>query len=156
MIRRVLALCFALTLLGGMVSCGLASKAKKATGLVNGKLSLQVGISDRANQNSPVALDLLLIKDKTLLKTAQGMSASDWFTKKTQLQRQYSKTLEVKSWEWVPGQRISPIDFTVPSGVGGIVVFANYASAGAHNAPLPTRGKVSIFLDDEDFVVESK
>jgi len=156
MMRRVCVIFFALVFLIAMVSCGVTKKAKKVTGLVNGKLSLQVGISDQANQNSPIAVDLLLIKDKTLLKAAQGMSASDWFTKKPQFKRQYSKTLEVRSWEWVPGQTIAPIDFTVASDVGGIVVFANYGSPGAHNAPLPTRGKVSIFLDDEDFVVQSK
>ncbi len=36
------------------------------------------------------------------------------------------------------------------------MIFANYASAGPHSAPLPTSGKVTIFLDDDDFTVEGK
>jgi len=155
--RCVPALCLALTVLNALLGCGvskgLVHRATRVAHVSNGKLSLQIAISPTANQNSPVAVDVLLIRDKNFLKTAQGLSASDWFTKKLQLQRQNPKAIEVKSWEWIPGQSVAPISFVVPVDVQAAMMFANYASGGPHSAPLPTSGKVSIFLDDEDFTV---
>jgi type VI secretion system protein len=160
MIRRVLAVCFTLTVLGALVGCGvpkgMAKRAARTARVSSGKLSLQVALSSAANQNSPVAVDVLLIKDKSFLKTAQGLSANDWFVKKLQLQRQFPNGMEVRSWEWVPGQSVKPISFVVPVDTQGAMMFANYASAGPHSAPLPVSGKIVIFLDDDDFTIQSK
>ena len=75
-------------MLGVLVGCGISKtvvkRATRTAGVSSGKLSLRVAISSGANQNSPVAVDVLLIKDKSFLKTAQGLSANDWFTKKMQ------------------------------------------------------------------------
>lgn len=158
--RCVLALCLALAVLSALAGCGVSKglmhKATRVAHVSSGKLSLQVAISSTANQNSPVAVDVLLIRDKTFLKTAQSMSASDWFAKKMQLQRQNPKAMEVKSWEWIPGQDVAPISFVVPVDVQAAIMFANYGTGGTHSAPLPTSGKVSIFLDDEDFTVNQQ
>lgn len=160
MFRCVLALCLTLTVLNALAGCGvskgLAHRATRAAHVTSGKLSLEMAISSTANQNSPVAVDVLLIKDKTFLKTAQGLTASDWFSKKMQLQRQFPKAMEIKSWEWVPGQTIAPVSFVVPVDVQAAMMFAYYASPGPHSANLPTKGKVAVFLDDDDFTVESK
>ena len=133
-----------------------AKKVARTAHVSSGQLSLQVAVSSGVNQNSPVAVDVLLIEDKSFLKTAQGLSANDWFLKKAQLQRQFPKGMEVKSWEWVPGQSVAPISFVVPVDTQGAMIFANYASAGPHSAPLPMSGKVSIFLDDDDFTINNK
>ena len=145
-------------MLGVLVGCGISKtvvkRATRTAGVSSGKVSLRVAISPGANQNSPVAVDVLLIKDKSFLKTAQGLSASDWFTKKMQLQRQFPKGMEVMSWEWVPGQNVALITFVVPVDTQAAMMFANYASAGPHSAPLPMSGKVAVFLDDEDFTID--
>jgi len=114
-------------------------------------LNLDVGIDSEANKNSPVAMDVVLIKDKNFWKTAPDMSAKDWFARKDDLQRRYGKKLQVSSWEWVPGQPIAPITVKVPRWLYGAMVFANYPSPGSHSAPLPAGGKVSISLGEEDF-----
>ena len=62
--------------------------------------------------------------------------------------------MEVRSWEWVPGQNVAPITLVVPVDTQAAMMFANYASAGPHSAPLPMSGKVAIFLDDEDFTID--
>lgn len=158
--RCVLALCLALTVFNALVGCGVSKglmhRATRVAHVSSGKLSLKVDISDNANQNTPVAVDVLLIRDKSFLKTVQNMSANDWFAKKLQLQRQNPKALAepVMSWEWVPGQPVAPISFVVPVDVQAVMMFANYASGGPHSAPLPKSGNVSILLDDEDFVVK--
>ena len=159
MSRCVLALCLALTVFSALLGCGVSKgimhRAERVAHVSSGTLSLQIDISPTANQNSPVAVDVVLIRDKNFLKTVQGMSANDWFTKKMQLQRQNPKAIaEVKSWEWIPDQFIGPINFVVPVDVQAAMMFANYASGGPHSAPLPTSGKVAISLGDEDFTVK--
>jgi type VI secretion system protein len=146
--------------LGALTGCGVSKGALKRTTRVahvsSGKLAMQVAIAPAANQNSPVAVDVVLIKDKNFLKAASAMSAADWFAKKTQLQRQNPKAMDVMSWEWVPGQEIQPISFVVPVDTQAAMMFANYASSGPHSAPLPTSGKVAVSLDDDDFTINSK
>ena len=153
-------LCCTMAVLVLVVGCGIpktvAKKVARTAHVSNGQLSLQVAVSSSVNQNSPVAVDVLLIKDKSFLKTAQGLSANDWFLKKAQLERQFPKGMEVRSWEWVPGQSVAPISFMVPVDTQGAMIFANYASAGPHSAPLPRSGKVAIFLDDDDFTIDNK
>jgi type VI secretion system protein len=159
MLRCVLACCLTLLLPGALAGCGvskgLAKRATRVARVSSGKMSLQVAISPDANQNSPVAVDVLLIKDKSLLKAAQGMSAKDWFAKKRQLTNQYPKAVEVQSWEWIPGQTIGPISFVVPVDVEGAMMFARYASDGPHSLPLPTSGKVAVCLGSEDLKINS-
>ena len=156
----VWALCLTLTLLCALTGCGvskgMAKRAARVAKLSNGKLLLQVAISSNANQNSPVAVDVLLIRDKAFLKAAQGMSASDWFAKKSQMQLQFPKAAEINSWEWIPGQAVRPVSIDVPVDAQAAMMFANYASAGPHSAALPTQGKVTIVLDDQDFTVDNK
>lgn len=118
-------------------------------------VDLNVNIDAAANKNSPVALDVVLIKDKNFWKAAPAMTAKDWFAQKRDLQRRYGKKLEVNSWEWVPGQPIAPIMVKVPRRLSGAMVFANYPTPGTHSAPLPKGGKVSISLQNDDFTMET-
>src|SRR5262245_61010473 len=118
---RKAALVFAaLIMLAFASGCSLSKKAvdktkAKAKALANrailrpSPLDLDVGIDPEANKNSPVALDVVLIKDKGFWKAAPELSAKDWFARKSDLQRRYGKKLQVSSWEWVPGQAIAPI-----------------------------------------------
>ena len=134
------------------------SKVKKITNratLRPSPLDLSVGIDPAANKNSPVALDVVLIKDKNFWKTAPATSAKDWFAQKSDLQRRYGKKLQVSSWEWVPGQPIAPITVKIPRWLSGAMVFANYPTPGTHSAPLPLGGKVSISLQKDDFKMET-
>ncbi|HEX3095207.1 MAG TPA: hypothetical protein VHW72_21380 [Candidatus Angelobacter sp.] len=150
-------LCTGLALLG-MTGC---SKVKStAKGVANRALlrpsptGLKVGIDPDANRNSPVALDVVLIKDKNFWKAAPAMSAKDWFAQKNDLQRRYGKKMQVQSWEWVPGQPIGPITVKAPRGLSGAMVFANYPTPGTHSAPLPLGSKININLQKDDFTME--
>jgi len=117
-------------------------------------LDLKTSIAADANNNSPVELDVVLIKDKGLWKTAPSMTAKDWFGQKQDLERRYRNKLIVNSWEWAPGQPINPIVIRVPRGLNGAMVFASYPSPGTHSAPIPKGGKVAIALKQDDFTLE--
>jgi type VI secretion system protein len=158
---------FLLLLILGLAGCSkskaVVDSTKKAADKVVQKvtlrpspLDLKVGIDPAANGNSPVALDVVLIKDKNFWKTAPSMSAKDWFAQRGDLERRYRTKLEVRSWEWVPGQPIPPINVKVPRRFKGAMVFADYPSPGTHSAPIPLGGKVVISLQRDDFVMETK
>src|SRR5579864_7847060 len=153
--RLVLSL---LMICAGCTACSnIKNKAKAIANRVTlqpSPVNLDVGIDANANKNSPVALDVVLIKDKNFWKTAPAMTAKDWFAQRSDLQRRYGNKLQVRSWEWVPGQPIAPIIVKVPRRLSGAMVFANYPSPGTHSAPLPLGGKVSISLQQDDFTME--
>jgi type VI secretion system protein len=152
--------CVRFSWLAILISCALVSCSiprgvvRKTTGLASGKLSLEVTISPAANQNSPVAVDVLFIKDKAFLKTIQGMPASEWFSKKAQWQPRTPKAFELKQWEWVPGQQVQAIAMPVGSDVKGVVMFARYSTPGPHIALMPSRGRVCVSLNEQDFSID--
>src|SRR5262245_36500776 len=90
------------------------------------KLDVKVHISPVANRNNPVAVDLVLVSDKKLLKELMKMSAKDWFAQKHQVQLDYpkEKDLAAGSWEWVPGQTVKLDRLNVRYEIVGGVVFA--------------------------------
>jgi type VI secretion system protein len=119
------------------------------------KLMVKVDVSPRANNNNPVALDLVLVKDKKLLKELMKISAAEWFQKRSQYRLDYPKEigLNAGSWEWVPGQvvTIEPIPFKFK--VAGGLVFANYVTAGTHRAVVNPGKPFVITLGAEDIMV---
>lgn len=131
------------------------SKVPGASG--ESKLEIKVHISPAANSNNPVAVDLVLVKDKKLLGELMKMSASDWFEKRHQMDLDYPKETELDAgrWEWVPGQQVKLDRVPVNLDIVGGVVFARYFSAGTHRAPFDPRKGILITLGDENLCVQS-
>src|SRR6185503_2488245 len=121
------------------------------------KLDVKVHVSPAANNNNPVAVDLVLVSDKKLLQELMKLSAGEWFEKRHQFVLDYPREagLGANRWEWVPGQQVKVDQVTVKYGVVGGVVFANYFNAGTHRAPVDPRKPILITLGDEDFCVQS-
>jgi len=121
------------------------------------KLQLRVHVSPAANKNNPVAVDLVLVSDKNLLKELMKMSAKDWFERRHQVQLDYPKetALNAGSWEWVPGQAVQIDRLTVKLEIVGGVVFANYFTEGAHRALINPRKDITITLGEDDLCVRS-
>ncbi|HKG13188.1 MAG TPA: hypothetical protein VKB12_07605 [Pyrinomonadaceae bacterium] len=123
------------------------------------KLDLRVRVSPRANGENPVALDVLLVSDKELLKELQKMSASDWFARREQIILDHPKEgqLVVRRLELVPGQVVEPSRLVVPSEVRAGVVFANYFNPGEHRAVLDPRARdVQINLGEDKLEVVAR
>lgn len=131
------------------------SKVPGASGA--SKLEVKVHISPAANNNNPVAVDMVLVKDKKLLTELMKMSAGDWFEKRHQVELDYPKETELDAgrWEWVPGQQVQVDRVPVNLDIVGGVVFANYFSAGTHRAYFDPRKGVLITLGDENLCVQS-
>jgi type VI secretion system protein len=139
----------------GVYGCGLPKRITFDATRHESKLFLNVTLSPDANQNNPVALDLVLVDDQTLLKQISGMPASQWFQQKTQVERDHPGLTQLKSWQWVPGQMVDPITIPIRPNVKGALIFAQYFSPGAHRAALKTKGHVAINFQTNDFTVQA-
>ncbi len=116
---------------------------------------LRSSISASANRNQPVAVDVLLVRDKDLIKKLMTMSAADWFDKRAQLIRDYPnpKDLVVYHREWVPGQDIPCASLTLDPMPRATILFANYFGKGDHRARLINGKSATIRLLDDDVTV---
>src|SRR4051794_37938600 len=143
--------------LGIGVSCGVAKKAKVPTSLParkNTKFSIQVNVSEDANQNSPVPADLVIIQDKKVAVEVAKLSAKDWFDRRAQITRDFTTKLQVVSWEWVPGQHVGPIDVDVAARTVGAFLFANYLNGGVHRGYIDVHSPVVVTLGAEEFSIQ--
>ena len=141
-----------------LTACPKVKVPKKIPGTSGeSKLDVKVHVSPKANNNNPVAVDLVLVSDKKLLQELMKMSASDWFEKRGQVQLDYPKEtgLNAGRWEWVPGQEVKVDRVIVKYEVTGGIIFANYFSAGAHRAPIDPRKGVLITLGEDNLCVQS-
>ena len=141
-----------------LTACPKVKVPKKIPGTSGeSKLDLKVHVSPKANNNNPVAVDLVLVSDKKLLQELMKMSASEWFEKRHQVTLDYPKetALGAGRWEWVPGQQVKVDRVTVKYEVVGGVIFANYFNAGAHRAPIDPRKGVLVTLGEDSLCVQS-
>lgn len=148
------ALC-ALGLLAGTSACLLPDKLPSYFG---GHVRMQVFVAQDLNLESPVAVELLVVYDKKLLKSLEQMTASQWFAKREQFLKDHSgkkkKALDHWKWEWVPGQVVPEQERPYQVGVAGGVVFANYFTPGEHRASFDPFEPFLLNLQDSDFTVE--
>ncbi|MBV9506518.1 MAG: hypothetical protein JO323_16115 [Acidobacteriia bacterium] len=116
---------------------------------------LRTRITTTANQNQPIAVDVLLVRDQELIKKLMVFSAADWFEKREQFVRDYPdpKILTIYHREWVPGQIIPCSRIQLNSTPRATILFANYFSKGDHRARLVSGKSAEIHLLDEDFEI---
>lgn len=146
-----------LILIGSSLSCGIVSGSyTRMRALLGGKVHIKTNIVEKANQNSPVALDLLVIYDENLLAQLLNMSAKEWFEKRTQIKRDHleGRGLDYWGWEWVPGQKIPDKTLPLKSKAKGGIIFAGYFSLGPHRATFDPFGDMTIHLLENGFTVE--
>jgi len=94
-------------------------------------------VAARANDDTPIAVDFVAVKDADLLKQLTAMSARQWFSEREQFQRDYRQQLAVWGLELVPGQFIAPQRFPLGGEqAAGLLVFASYNTPGAHRLRL--------------------
>ncbi|CAB3872406.1 hypothetical protein ACTJNK_01550 [Achromobacter anxifer] len=114
-----------------------------------------VSAADDANGDSPVAVDLVLVKDETLLARFAELTAAKWFAGRADLLNTYPQGLRYEGWEVVPGQHLTvPGEKLEGPRVAGAFVFARYAAPGAHRARVDAfSGRLLIRLENKGFTV---
>ena len=109
---------------------------------------LLVTVAAGANANSPVAVDLVLVKNSKLQKLLAQVPVATWFQQRQQWELDNPKQLRVLSWEWTPGQEVAPIALEL-DGASQALVFADYPAPGLKPMAIdPTQGLKLTLLQD--------
>jgi type VI secretion system protein len=105
-----------------------------------------------ANQGAAVAVDVVLISDQVAAKQIGALSASDYFTQRTQLEHDFPTGFVVRSWGLAPGQVASDMPVNPTCNRVSTLLFARYATPGDHRQVLGT-SNIVVTLGDSDFSV---
>lgn len=113
-------------------------------------LVLQVSVAADANGNSVVPFDVVVVRDKALLKTISQMDAATWFGAKGRCNYRGGPKAKVEfhSWEFVPGQTFRA-DIVAPADTRAVLGFANYSSAGDHRINFVTSGSEFVAMGED-------
>ena len=132
------------------VCCGTVKKVRAAFG---GQLPIEVTIDAAANDNSPVAVDVLLVYDDKLIEGLLAMPAAEWFRKKDQYVADHPRVV-VQGWEWVPGQQVDALKISYGPGAKNVVLFADYSTEGEHRAVVGRPKPFRVILGQRDLSIE--
>lgn len=143
-IVRAMAVVFAAL---GPVACGSSGDVDVET--------IELRVDERANGNAPVPVDLVLVSDEALVEQVLGMTAADWFSRRDQVRRDYPRTVQVHSWELVPGQTVPRQDIRRLDDLWAAVVFAHYDTDGPHRLRVDTYTDLTLRLGEEGFDIVS-
>ena len=127
-----------------------------------GSFNLQVDVANKANQNQPIAVDVLVIYDDKIYEKLLELTAKEWFTKKDQIKNDLpddeSGGLDIWEWEWVPGQVVLiqtlPIRNILKAQTPGALIFAEYSHPGEHRARIDPNSDVRLALNEKSFSVQ--
>jgi hypothetical protein len=104
-------------------------------------LALQVNVASDANIDSVVPFDVVVVRNKSLLKQISQLDAATWFSAKGRCNYRGGAKAKVQfySWELVPGQTFR-LDVPVAADTKAVYGFADYSTAGNHRISLASAG----------------
>jgi type VI secretion system protein len=113
--------------------------------------SVTLDVAERANDDTPIAVDFVAVYDPDLLKLLSEIPARQWFAEQEQYERDYRKLFSVWRLELVPGQFRDVRDFPFAGHqAAGLLVFAGYNTPGAHRLRLNESGRVWLRFDSRE------
>lgn len=137
-----------LVVVAGLLGCG------SSPTYVRYQIDFQ--LTRRANQNSPVAVALVVAKDQKFFENVAGkLTAKQWFEQREQLHRDDPSGHHFTEWKWeyVPGNPPPSQVISIESDAVAAVIFANYRAPGEHRVRVPPARRLLIDLGDEDVMV---
>lgn len=138
---RTLAVCLLMGLLSGCSAMSavssMVSSAMEPKPAAPDWKSLVITANNDANQNSPIAVDVVYVKDKAMVTALLATSSSKWFATRSDLRRSFGESVDVSSFELMPSQSIR-LDTKALSGNLALaaIVFADYPTPGEHRERL--------------------
>ena len=140
----------------GLSGCGLFEGLYGDGLLFGAARPIEFRISDKLNNDYPVAVELIVVYTKDLEKEIGALTAQEWFAQRMQYLRDFSKDeMEAFRWEWVPGQAAAPQEFDYHRGARSAVVFVSYATPGDHRVRVEAPNHaLRVILNEADFEVE--
>ena len=125
--------------------------------MFGGRLQVHVEISDGANQDNPVAVDLVMAHDEKLVEALREMTAKQWFASREQIKLDYilGEGLDHWAWEWTPGQTVEPMELILKPQAKAAFVFVDFMAPGAHRFRLDPFKDIIIRIAGDEVTVES-
>lgn len=114
--------------------------------------SVTIYTDQDANQNSAIAVDLVVLHDQNLANSLGKMSASQYFSSTTQLLLDNPTLLDIWHWELVPGQVVQVFSPETSNKAYAGYVFANYLTPGDHRLKVAPSGIIAILLQKNDLL----
>ena len=145
---------FSLALVLQLTGCALpAFLSFKGTKLNWSEVTLSA--APGANQNSPVAVDVVLVFEDDMLERLADLPANKWFGARADLRKTFPKSLSYRTWELVPGQNIQvPGEIFGSPRVAGVLIYADCAAPGAHRLRVETlKGPIVVRFESQNFDV---
>ena len=107
-----------------------------------------------ANDERPLAVDIIYAYDDDMMKELMKLSARDWFERKQQIlsDNPGEDVLEVFSYEWTPGTTRT-VHLPLRGGASGGVMFVNYFYDGAYRHRLDLFTDVEVSFEHHEFAV---
>jgi type VI secretion system protein len=117
--------------------------------------AIEIDVAQGANQDSPIAVDIVYVHDEQMVPLLLQMTARDWFQKRRQVSQSFPAGFDLASFELVPGQKgpVEEVPSTAKSAIAAFV-FANYAADGTHRARIDALKRAVIELGSTDFSVQ--
>lgn len=116
-----------------------------------------------ANLNSPVALDLVFIReaDVAMVEKVSALPAAKWFASRVELVKTFPAAISYKSWELAPGQTLKVPSIVFDSfgspRVVAVFLFADYLTPGDHRLRAEQLQKhIIVQLGPKDFTVTTE
>lgn len=116
---------------------------------------IEVSLAPRANQNSPIPVAFVAVRDPKFLERVGQLSAKQWFEQREQLHRDDPSGQLFTEWEWeyVPGFAPPRSVIEVEGDAVAAFVFANYRAPASHRTRVGPQRRFRIELGDDQMVV---
>lgn len=118
-------------------------------------LRVAVEAEPDANNDSPIAVAVLVVYDDQVMRELSKLSASEWFEQSEQRQRDNPDMtdFDLLSWEIMPGQRIKELTLELQGREADGLVFADYYSEGDHRTRFKPEDRILVVLGKTKFNV---
>ena len=149
--RSAVRLLICLLALLGAASCGLPNRVRSMFG---GQLPIEVTISPDANEDSALAVELIVAYDQKVVDELLKMPARKWFDGREQFLRDHPEKIDSWKWEWTPGQAVAPLELSYGIGAKQVVLYADYLTPGEHRAAIDPQKPFRLVLGQSELRLE--
>ena len=108
---------------------------------------------DDANENTPVAVDVVYTLSQELAQKLSTMSAKEYFKMRDQLIRDYINLVMIHGWEIPPGHTVKEEMNALHPQTQAAFLFADYDVPGVHRSKLPVFENLYVHLKRADFKI---
>ena len=148
--------CWLLILAVSLSACGVTNLLPKGNRLDWSGLSVLA--AEGANLNTPVALDIVFLRDEATFALISKLPASQWFASRKDLVKTSPGGMSYLSMEIKPGQTLKFSTKSFDSArLAGAIVFADYLTPGEHRMRIDQlEGDLLMQLDERAFSVSAR